>query len=105
MINIKFASFFLLSLISLSVFSASDRIALVIGNSKYSELGTLPNTINDAKAISKSLTDMGYKTKFVMDAKESDLRRAIKAFANESDMASIAVVYYAGHGAQVNSEN
>ena len=105
MINIKFASFFLLSLFSLTVFSASDRIALVIGNSKYSELGTLPNTINDAKAISKSLTDMGYKTKFLMDAKESDLRRALKAFANESDVASIAVVYYAGHGAQVNSEN
>jgi len=86
-------------------FAANDLIALVIGNSKYAELGTLSNTINDARSINKSLMEMGYKTKLILDATESSLRRDVRNFAAESDGASIAIVYYAGHGGQVNGEN
>ena len=89
----------------MSAYAASDRIALVIGNSKYSELGVLPNTINDARGINKSLLEMGYKTKLVLDASESSLRRDIRNFAAESENSSIALVYYAGHGGQVGGEN
>ena len=105
MSSTKFFILILFALFCSNVSAANDRIALVIGNSKYSELGTLSNTVNDARGVSKSLTEMGYKTKFILDAKENELRRDLKAFANESDNASIAVVYYAGHGAQVNGEN
>ncbi len=96
---------FALLCIATSSFAATDRIALVIGNSKYAEFGTLANPANDARDINKALTEMGYKTRLVLDANESTIRREFRNFAAQSDSASIAVVFYAGHGAQVNGEN
>ena len=83
----------------------SKRIALVIGNSHYQQLGSLSNTMNDAKSINKALIEIGYKTRLVSDANEATLRKEIKTFSSESENASIALVFYAGHGAQVNGEN
>ena len=84
-------------LISFNAFSANDRIALIIGNSKYQSLGTLNNTINDAKAIEKSLKEMGYKTNLIADTNENQLRKEIKRFAISSEKASLALFFYAGH--------
>ena len=97
--------FLLIYLFSFTVSASSDRIALVIGNSKYTELGSLVNPINDAKSINKTLQEMGYKTKLVLDATESTIRKDLRSFASESDNASIALVFFAGHGAQINGEN
>lgn len=85
--------------------TVSQRLALVIGNSKYANLGGLENTTNDARSIEKSLKEMGYKTKILIDADEMSMRKGIKTFASESSNASIALVFYAGHGAQINGEN
>ena len=106
-INDAFISFVLafFCLISFNAFSASDRIALIIGNSKYQNLGTLNNTINDAKAVEKSLKEMGYKTNLIADTNEIQLRKEIKRFAISSEKASLALFFYAGHGAQVLGEN
>lgn len=82
-----------------------QRLALVIGNSKYANLGVLENTANDARSVDKSLREMGYKTKMLMDADEMMMRKTIKQFASESINASISLVFYAGHGAQINGEN
>ena len=84
---------------------AEERIALIIGNSKYQELGILNNTINDAKAIEKSLKSIGYKTTTIFDGNENNIRKGIKKFAIDSEQAQVSVVYYAGHGAQINGEN
>src|SRR5208283_55754 len=84
---------------------AEDRIALVIGNSHYEELGTLNNAKADATSIADLLKRIGYKTTLVQEASEQGLRKAVRSFAADSGSASIAVVYYAGHGAQVNGEN
>ncbi len=102
---VKKIFFLLLYLFSFTVSASSDRIALVIGNSKYTELGSLANPINDAKSINKILQEMGYKTKLVLDATESTIRKDLRSFASESDNASIALVFFAGHGAQINGEN
>ena len=80
-------------------------IALVIGNSKYENLGTLNNTAKDAKDVDKTLREMGYKSRLVLDADYGTLRKEIKAFSAESEKSSIAIIFYAGHGAQVNQEN
>lgn len=80
-------------------------IALVIGNSKYENLGTLSNTAKDAKDVDKTLREMGYKSKLVLDADYGTLRKEIKAFSAESEKSPIAIIFYAGHGAQINQEN
>jgi uncharacterized caspase-like protein len=84
---------------------AAERIALVIGNSNYKELGRLPTASADAKAIAATFDALAYKTTLILDANEEDIRKDARTFAKDSQMASIAVVYYAGHGAQVNGEN
>ena len=59
----------LLSLISFSpVFASAEKIALIIGNSKYQNLGSLNNTTNDAKLIEKNLKEIGFKTQIILDA-------------------------------------
>lgn len=98
--------FFLITLLSFSASNAAnERIALIIGNANYADLGSLSNTLNDAKGINKSLSEMGYKTKLVLNANEATTRKEIRTFASESEGASIALVFYAGHGAQVGGEN
>jgi len=102
---IKKIVFLFFLLISNIAFSSNEKIALIIGNSKYQNLGSLNNTINDAKLIEKSLKEIGYKTQIVLDANEQQARKAIKNFAIESENSNIALVFYAGHGAQVLGEN
>jgi len=85
--------------------AAIERMALVIGNSNYLNIGKLQNTTNDARDIQRNLNQIGFKTKLVIDADEVALRKAIKSFASESSDSKIALVYYAGHGAQINGEN
>jgi hypothetical protein len=81
------------------------RLALVIGDSSYVNLPKLANPARDASAIADLLRKMGFSVKLVKDATESDLRREVRKFANDSEKADIAFVYYAGHGAQVSGEN
>jgi uncharacterized caspase-like protein len=81
------------------------RLALVIGNSNYTDLPKLKNPANDARAIVDALRDVGFDVTLVTDASETNIRRAIRKFADQSDRADVALVYYAGHGAQVNGEN
>ena len=81
------------------------RLALVIGNSKYTNLPKLANPTNDAEAIAETLSKMGYGTRLLLNASEQDLRREVRKFAAESNKADVALVFYAGHGAQLNGEN
>jgi uncharacterized caspase-like protein len=81
------------------------RLALVIGDSNYSNLPKLVNPANDARAIADLLRKMGFTTKLVLDASELDLRREVRKFANDTAKADVAFVFYAGHGAQVSGDN
>jgi len=81
------------------------RLALVIGNSNYANLPKLANPTNDAEAIAAILGKMGYGTRLLLNASEQDLRREVRKFAAESSKADVALVFYAGHGAQLGGEN
>jgi hypothetical protein len=81
------------------------KIALVIGNSTYINLPHLSNPTNDARSIADLLTKIGFSTHLVLDASDQAIRRETRAFSNQSSNADIALVFYAGHGAQVNGEN
>ena len=85
--------------------SNETRIALVIGNSNYTKLPKLSNPTNDARSIADTFQKMGYRTELVLDATENSIRSAVRKFANESENTDVAVVYYAGHAAQLNGTN
>jgi Caspase domain/PDZ domain len=81
------------------------RIALVIGESRYLNLPKLINPESDARSIAETLQKMGYDTRLLLDAPEDGIRKEIRKFASESSKAEVAIVFYAGHGAQLNGNN
>jgi uncharacterized caspase-like protein len=81
------------------------RLALVIGNSNYANLPKLSNPTNDARSIADVLQKLGYKTQLLLDASDQKIRSEVRRFASESSKADFALVYYAGHGAQLNGSN
>jgi tetratricopeptide (TPR) repeat protein len=81
------------------------RVALVIGNGKYVHAGTLANPPNDARLISKNLRDIGFEVVDGFDLDKPAMRSAINDFLATSAKAKTAVVFYAGHGMQVDGKN
>ena len=84
---------------------ANRRVALVIGNSAYKHVRALPNSTNDARAIAKSLRDIGFLVTEGTDLDRSAMDATIRDFLREAANAKVAVVYYAGHGVQVDGRN
>ena len=87
---------------------AESRMALVIGNSNYTYVSALPNPANDAKAMAKFLDSAGFQVLQSPNLTLSDMRRTIGNFASmvaERGPDTVALVFYAGHGVQVDGEN
>jgi Caspase domain len=85
---------------------AEKRVALVIGNSSYSHAPVLDNPVNDATAVSVMLEGAGFnvvETRSNLDNVE--MRRAIRDFSAATRDADVAVVFYAGHGLEVDGNN
>jgi hypothetical protein len=80
------------------------RHALVIGNDRYPS-APLQNAANDARSMDLALSDLGFETLLVENAKFGDLERAVKRFAARVRPNDIALVFYAGHGFQIDGEN
>ena len=93
--------------VSTSALAENDRIALVIGNSKYFHFRSLPNADNDAHLLHKTLTGMGFDAGAgaLTDLTKLRLERALQQFARKARSAKIAVVYYAGHGMEISGKN
>jgi TPR repeat protein len=85
--------------------AAETRSALVVGNSLYTT-GPLKNPKNDAEAVAKALTAVGFSVVKLIDADQKTMRRAIVDFGRRLRSADgVGLFYYAGHGAQVAGEN
>src|SRR6476469_5874015 len=85
---------------------AEKRVALVLGNSAYRNVAPLPNPVNDSAKIASTLKEAGFD---VVDSRRdlpaAETRRALRDFADRARDADIAVVYYAGHGIEVDGGN
>lgn len=84
--------------------NAEHRIALVIGNGQYRGM-PLTNPENDAKAVARSLTKLGFKVDLKLNASQKDMSDAIVAFGDGLNKDSVGLFYYAGHGIQINGHN
>ena len=85
---------------------AERRVALVVGNSNYSAVPTLPNPSRDANAVAKMFKDAGFQTiETYLDVGNLDFKRAIRKFEDTAVEADIAVLYYAGHGIEIGGTN
>ncbi|MCP1831638.1 putative caspase-like protein [Bradyrhizobium sp. USDA 4532] len=85
--------------------SAQERVALVIGNSQYRKVNPLPNPVNDASDMTASLTRLGFSVKNLNDLDFDGFRRALVDFANVARTADQAVIFFAGHGVEIDGKN
>jgi Caspase domain/Putative peptidoglycan binding domain len=81
------------------------RVALVIGNGAYKEMGNLPNPPNDARAVASALESLNFQVTSVIDGDVHDLQSALRLFGRSAVNADIALFYYAGHGMAFQGEN
>ncbi len=85
--------------------SASQRVALVIGNSDY-VAGPLLNPENDARAMASALRETGFEVLEYIDLEsQADMKKAIREFGRKIQNGGVGLFYYAGHGIQVNGKN
>ncbi|MGB6400535.1 MAG: caspase family protein [Bradyrhizobium sp.] len=85
---------------------AGKRVALIIGNSAYQNVPPLSNPVNDGAMMAATLKGAGFD---VVDSRHDlsaiETRRALRDFSDAAYDADIAVVYYAGHGMEVDGAN
>jgi uncharacterized caspase-like protein len=87
---------------------AENRFALVIGNSAYRTVSALPNPANDAKAMTDLLRSAGFAVVAAPDLTQAEMRQVIGDFAAEAARRgpdAVVLVFYAGHGLQIDGEN
>ena len=87
------------------VIPADERVALVIGNSRYEDASSLPNTLNDARAIAEGLRGLGFTVERGIDLDGRETEAALRRFSRMLEDADVGLFYYAGHGLQVNGAN
>jgi uncharacterized caspase-like protein len=87
---------------------AESRVALVIGQSNYRAVVPLPNPANDARAMSQLLGNAGFEVMDAADLSQNEMREKVGDFAAKvaaKGPDTVALVFYAGHGLQIDGEN
>jgi formylglycine-generating enzyme required for sulfatase activity/uncharacterized caspase-like protein len=96
----------MIALVALSVAArAQEKVALVIGNSKYVNVDPLPNPANDARVIAKALREIGFDVTDGFDLARDGMEQQVREFLRKAENASVRLFFYAGHGLQVDDRN
>ena len=95
-----------LTLLLATTFAAlAERVALVIGMGAYANVTPLKNTINDADKIAAKLEEVGFNVTLATDKSQAELLDILQTFSFQAETADLALVYYAGHGVEVQGVN
>lgn len=84
--------------------STSGRVAWVVGNSQYPG-ALLRNPGADAMAVAQALKELGFGVTLQRELAWAPLLEAARAFADSSTQATLRLVYFAGHGVQLQGRN
>ena len=97
---------------ALAVFSASAqtpldvRVALIIGNSAYPGNMALANPANDAQAMADVLKRLGFTIIELRDGNKAQMSAAIAKVSDSlKGKQGVGMLYYAGHGLQLDWRN
>jgi uncharacterized caspase-like protein len=85
---------------------AERRVALVMGNSAYKSVPRLANPANDAALVGGMFKKAGFDLIDVRtDLNGVEMRKALREFGSRVRDAEVAVIYYAGHGIELDGTN
>ncbi len=88
----------------------TTRVALVIGNGAYQNPGArLVNPANDAQVVSAELEKLGFRVNLLVDKTREEMSEAISLFIDRLNSTEVnadtGLIFYAGHGVQIDGEN
>jgi Caspase domain len=85
---------------------AETRIALVMANSAYKNVPQLANPANDAALMADMFKRSGFDSVDVkFDLTVAEMRKALREFGGRARDADAAVIYYVGHGIELDGTN
>jgi len=100
------AGCFFLTYSSIAQAPLDVRVALVIGNAAYVNIPALGNSTNDAKSMATILRKLGFQVIEVVDGSKAQMDKSVE---NLQDLLkgkqAVAMLYYAGHGLQLDWHN
>ncbi|GAA6159871.1 hypothetical protein NBRC116589_20450 [Ruegeria sp. HU-ET01832] len=99
-----FAALFLM-LFSATIALADKRVALIIGNSDYVSVSPLDNPINDASDLAIALEGLGFEVFLGTDLTRDEMLSLAESYGTTAADSDVSLLFYAGHGFQVNGRN
>jgi len=82
------------------------RVALVVGNAAYAHAPELQNVPADARGVAGKLREAGFNELSLHENLSFEaMRRALQQFSRTAEGTDMAVLYYAGHGIEIDGEN
>ncbi|MFD2571162.1 caspase domain-containing protein [Spirosoma soli] len=81
---------------------AEKRLALIIGNGTYTQHTPLPKALNDADDMVAILTRLGFEVLLHKNLNKEAMQKAVSEFTSKLAGYPVGLVYYAGHGIEVN---
>jgi TPR repeat protein/uncharacterized caspase-like protein len=84
--------------------ASEQRVALVIGNASYAE-APLRNPVNDATDVAAALRELGFQVTLRTNARQRDMKQAIRDFGEQLARGGVGLFYFAGHGVQSRGRN
>ncbi len=81
------------------------RVAFVVGIKDYQHAPKLQNSVNDANDMAAALSQLGFEVIKVINATKPQFQQGLRQFARSLGPDAVALVYFAGHGIQVNGSN
>jgi Caspase domain len=85
--------------------SAEGRHALVIGVDAYENVPSLKKAVNDARAVKSALETAGFEVQLVENPDQISFLEAIAGFSADIGSGDEAIIYYAGHGVEIEGQN
>ena len=84
---------------------SEQRVALVIGNGKYKHIDALKNPVNDAHAMAEALSVCDFTVSMHTNLDLDSLNTVVYKFGQMIKRGGVGLLYYSGHGIQVDGEN
>ncbi len=86
-------------------YANENKVALVIGNSSYTNFSVLKNTINDAEDMRDVLKAKGFDVLFLKDGDLRSMEKILRKFSYKLKKGGVGLFYYAGHGLEIEGNN
>ena len=82
------------------------RVALVLGNAAYAHVPPLMNSDRDAESVGGALSEAGFaRVTVATNLDRNQLEMVLQQFSGEAAGADWAMIYYAGHGVEIQGLN